>query len=340
MRWPRVPLAITCVFSLFIGTGALCATKPFALARSADSPILVALPLAHETASVPQETSGGEDEGPPQSGWAHFVWWIGHFHPPMTVFPIAMVLGAALAETLRLVTRAAWLDGASRFCMIVGGIGAAITACLGWAFAEEHPGGKLLEIHRWLGTAAGAGAVVLLVLSEIARRRPGALTLFRVVLFAAVPLVAATGFFGGAMVYGTDEYAWNPPREHESHHAGGQETHGATAASQPAQGGIVEVTMTDDEAFKPATVTVSAGSTVRWKNTSKDTHTVTDDPRAAGDPKDVSSPEGSKPFNSGKIKPGDTYEQKFTLPGTYQYVCKPHEEMDMKGRIIVTAKSQ
>jgi len=142
----------------------------------------------------------------------HFVSWVGHFHPPLTAFPIAMLVGAAMAETMRLMSGAAWLDGASRWCVILGGVGAVITAPLGWAFATEHSGSWILETHRWLGTAAGAVAVVLMVLSEVGRRKGrGAMRTFRVVLFAAVPLVMATGFFGGAMVYGVHEYDWSRP---------------------------------------------------------------------------------------------------------------------------------
>ena len=150
----------------------------------------VIVPLAHDDAGA---AGHGQEAEHPQGGWDHFVRWIGHFHPPLTAFPIAMVLAAALAELLRLMRGPVWLDGASRWCMIVGGVSAAITAPLGWAFAVEHHHSRLLEIHRWLGTAAGAGAVVLLILSEIARRRPGGvLVLFRTVLFLAVPLVIAT----------------------------------------------------------------------------------------------------------------------------------------------------
>jgi plastocyanin len=49
----------------------------------------------------------------------------------------------------------------------------------------------------------------------------------------------------------------------------------------------------------------------------------------------VAMPAGAQPFNSGKIKPGGSFEQKFSIPGTYKYVCEPHEEMDMKGQVIV-----
>src|SRR5690348_5050008 len=98
--------------------------------------------------------------------------------------------------------------------MIVGDIGTAFTAPLGWAFAVGRGSSWILQVHRWLGTAAGAGAVVLLVLSELARRRGGgAFMLFRAVLFLAVPLVVATGFFGGAMVYGIHEYDWSRPAD-------------------------------------------------------------------------------------------------------------------------------
>ena len=63
---------------------------------------------------------GAEREHDKADRRAHFVRWVGHFHPAMTVFPIAMLLGAALAELLLVLRRAAWLDGASRWCVIVG----------------------------------------------------------------------------------------------------------------------------------------------------------------------------------------------------------------------------
>jgi plastocyanin len=190
---------------------------------------------------------------------------------------------------------------------------------------------------------------VILWLSEASRRRgrgAGWRRAFRTVLFLAVPLVGATGFFGGAMVYGLHAYDWNPPRSH----AGGEDDAPAagrdaavgtsrpatTPAGAAAAAVTVTVTMTDDATFKPASVTVAAGGTVRWVNASKDVHTVTDDPKAASNPKDVATPAGARPFNSGKIAPGRTFEQRFTVPGTYRYVCEPHEAMDMKGQVVVT----
>jgi plastocyanin/uncharacterized membrane protein len=305
--------------------------------RTPVPPTRLLLPLAHgpddHTARDADDVSGGA------GGWGHFVRWVGHFHPPMTAFPIAMLLGAALAEVLLLARGPEWLRGGSRWCVIVGAVGAIVAAPLGWAFATGRGGSRLLEVHRWLGTAGGAGAVVLLILSEVSHRSPRPVwrNAFRTVLFLAVPLVLATGFFGGAMIYGTDAYAWNRPHAHEDR---GEADHPAATKpdTRPAAGGnAVTVTMTDDDVFKPASVTIPVGATVRWTNASKDEHTVTNDPKVAADAKDVTSPPGAHPFNSGKIKPGGSFEQKFDLPGTYRYVCEPHEEMDMKGTVVVKA---
>jgi plastocyanin/uncharacterized membrane protein len=293
-------------------------------------------PLAHAGADTGSDATGGTSEGASaKNGWSHFVRWIGHFHPAMTMFPIAMLLGAALAEFLLMIRGKAWLAGASRWCVIVGAVGAVITAPLGWAFAIGQGSDRVLEIHRWLGTAAGAGAVVILFLSEMTHRtnRPGWRAGFRTVLFVAVPLVIATGFLGGAMVYGLHEYDWNP-RQHGSE-AQSDHDHSQPPGTRPTGTGLVRVTMADDDMFKPASLTIAMGTTVRWINTSKDAHTVTDDPHVASSAKDVAMPTGAQPFNSGKIQPGGTFEHKFTVPGRYKYVCEPHEEMDMKGEIEV-----
>jgi plastocyanin/uncharacterized membrane protein len=268
----------------------------------------------------------------------HFIRWVGHFHPAMTVFPIAMLLGAAVAELLRMLKGPGWLEGASRWCVIVGAIGAVITAPLGWAFAAGQGGSQLLETHRWLGTAAMTLAVLVLILSEMSHRqihRAGLRGAFRVALFASAALVGVTGFFGGAMVYGIHEYDWNSPGDQTE--AGEHDQHAAPATSRSTgdAANVVIITMTDDMSFKPASITVAAGTTVRWKNTSGDVHTVATDPHAAKSAKDVATPAGAKPFKSGRIKPGEMFEQKFTVPGTYRYVCEPHEEMEMKGEVVV-----
>lgn len=74
-------------------------------------------------------------------------------------------------------------------------------------------------------------------------------------------------------------------------------------------------------AFFPNALTVTVGTTVKWTNSAVDKidHTV-----AAAD--------GS--FNSGTLKPGDTFSFTLTKPGTYQYVCSFHPDQ-MRARVEV-----
>jgi plastocyanin len=281
------------------------------------------------------------DAGSSTSGWGHFVRWVGHFHPAMTVFPIGLLLAGVLAEILRIATKAAWLEGVARYCVIVAAVGGAITAPLGWAFAVGHGHSWVLETHRWIGTFGASWLLALLVISEVSRRKGGGWHIaYLAGLFLAVPGVAATGFLGGAMVYGLHEYDWQP-RNAAHGEPSPQSTAAPTAtpppipSSQTASISAVIVTMTDDMTFVPATLTIPLGTTVRWENHSKDTHTVTADPKHASDARDVLLPDGAEPFDSGKIKPGDTYSHTFVVPGTYKYTCIPHEEMGMLGQIDV-----
>jgi len=74
-----------------------------------------------------------------------------------------------------------------------------------------------------------------------------------------------------------------------------------------------------DYAFKPAAITVVAGTTVAWTQKDDDPHTVTAD--------DAS-------FDSTGLGQGDVYRHTFTAPGRYPYHCSAHPFM--KGVVIVT----
>jgi len=99
-------------------------------------------------------------------------------------------------------------------------------------------------------------------------------------------------------------------------------------------GQVVDMTTTLD--FSPRTVTVKAGEAVLWRNQSLFTHTVTFDPAKADDRSDVALPVGVEPFGSGDIPPGETFARKLTVPGTYRYICRHHQDANMEGTIVVT----
>lgn len=114
-------------------------------------------------------------------------------------------------------------------------------------------------------------------------------------------------------------------------------TPGGVEKAKRAQKGDVLVTMSGFQ-FVPRQVTIRAGQTVEWNNTDAvETHTVTDDPKLARSPSDVSLPAGATPFNSGDLKPGQTFRTTFTVPGTYRYFCEPHSGMGMVGEVVVQA---
>jgi len=98
-------------------------------------------------------------------------------------------------------------------------------------------------------------------------------------------------------------------------------------------------------AFAPEEITVDAGTTVVWRNTSARGHTVT--------AYESSLPDGAAFFASGgydstdeareawhntsggRIETGETFSYTFEIPGRYNYVCLPHETSNMVGTVVV-----
>jgi plastocyanin len=91
--------------------------------------------------------------------------------------------------------------------------------------------------------------------------------------------------------------------------------------------------------FDPGVIHIKAGQSVEFRNTAVITHSVTDDPKRAEDPKDASEPAGVPPFFSGDIAPGQIFTQTFTQPGTYNYFCTHHEGDGMVAKIVVDPAS-
>jgi len=74
----------------------------------------------------------------------------------------------------------------------------------------------------------------------------------------------------------------------------------------------------DNFAFLPATLTVTPGTTVTWKNED-------DSPHRIGDKN------GS--FKSAALDTDDTFSHTFSAPGEYPYICTIHPRM--AGKIVV-----
>src|SRR5690606_24594700 len=76
--------------------------------------------------------------------------------------------------------------------------------------------------------------------------------------------------------------------------------------------------------FTPAVETVTVGEAVTWTNDNGSVHTVTPRPL----------PDGSVPWESAQLEPGQTFVQTFNTPGTYEYVCSIHPDR-MTGSVVV-----
>lgn len=110
-------------------------------------------------------------------------------------------------------------------------------------------------------------------------------------------------------------------------------TTGTSTAAAQERAPVVD--MNDSLKFEPATISVRAGTRVQWRNVGKIAHTVTTTPSKVADRDLVEVPEGAKELDSGFIGENGTYRHTFTRPGTYRYVCVPHEGAAMIGTVDV-----
>lgn len=99
------------------------------------------------------------------------------------------------------------------------------------------------------------------------------------------------------------------------------------------------------DSFRPETLTVEAGTTVVFGNTSKQGHTVTayEDTlpdgaaffASGGYDSEAAALEAWEGSLDGGIPQGGVYEHTFEVPGTYGYYCIPHEPVGMVGSVVV-----
>lgn len=94
---------------------------------------------------------------------------------------------------------------------------------------------------------------------------------------------------------------------------------GGAAAGESPEGETSEIVIAN-MGFSPSQVTITAGTTVQWRNDDAVVHSVTGDDVAFSD--------------SPLIDQGEVYSQTFDQPGTYAYRCGPHP--NMIGTIKVT----
>jgi plastocyanin len=111
----------------------------------------------------------------------------------------------------------------------------------------------------------------------------------------------------------TTTEATEPAGEGYDYGYGGPTLEDDAADDAPASEAEQVQVVIEDFAFEPAEVVVPVGATIRWINEEESVpHTTTGDGLV---------------WDSGSLKPGESFTFTFTEPGTYRYICAIHPYM-------------
>jgi broad specificity phosphatase PhoE/uncharacterized membrane protein/mono/diheme cytochrome c family protein len=129
----------------------------------------------------------------------------GRTHPILVHFPIAMVLVAAMIETVRAIVRRPTPARTSINMLGIGVLAAAAAIGSGWLngdYENHASNADTMELHRWVGIGGGGVALLAFLFATVASRSRRALMAFRALLLVAAGAIGFTGHLGGNMVYG------------------------------------------------------------------------------------------------------------------------------------------
>ena len=152
-----------------------------------------------------ETAAADEDEEEGESIAYRSVKFAGKFHPLAVHFPIALLLVAMLVQWYYVISRRDAARSVVAATLWFGALGALGAAALGWAYAYDTvyfgDDQTVLSWHRWLGTGAAVGSLVVLFLHR--RLKPFAMAMVLTLLAA---LVGVTAHFGGTLLYGADYF--------------------------------------------------------------------------------------------------------------------------------------
>lgn len=153
--------------------------------------------------------------GADQGAWLEAA---GRLHPSLTHFPIALIIAAVVFECVRVLARRDRPSPAALGCLVIAVGGAALASASGWlhADAEGVAGDSGVELHRWLGIAAGSLALLALSFGLFAAGgdRPRSRWGYLFLTLLAASTVGFTGHQGGELTYGEGwvlEPIWGQP---------------------------------------------------------------------------------------------------------------------------------
>lgn len=170
----------------------------------------------HDSSAVAGEQEHDHSDHGDDAQSFSLMQWLGRFHPMVVHFPIALLLMAAAAELLLILTSASQFAFAARFCLWGGAASAMLAAALGWVDAqgvvESYTGfaERVLYFHRWVGVSTALVAGLTLLTGELSARSSDGQwkRAYRGLLFFCALLVSVAGHLGASLIYGWEYLSW------------------------------------------------------------------------------------------------------------------------------------
>jgi uncharacterized membrane protein len=136
---------------------------------------------------------------------ARLLDFLGRLHPMVVHFPIAFFVGALFTAVIG--RRRETFVRPVQFLVVAGGVTAPVAAAMGWLDAMNAEPDTLLTVHRWLGTAIGAGGLGLAIWAVV---RPGQDRSIGMIIALTVMTAAIVvqGWYGAAIVHGIEHMKW------------------------------------------------------------------------------------------------------------------------------------
>jgi uncharacterized membrane protein len=131
--------------------------------------------------------------------------WLGRLHPIIIHFPIAFFVGALFTAIAG--RRREAFTKPVQFLVVAGGLTAPVAAAMGWLDAMNADPDPLLTVHRWLGTAIGAGGLGLAIWALVKPWQDRSLGMLAGLTIITAAVIVQ-GWFGGALVHGIDHLNW------------------------------------------------------------------------------------------------------------------------------------
>jgi plastocyanin len=98
---------------------------------------------------------------------------------------------------------------------------------------------------------------------------------------------------------------------------------------------VVDITGDQAAELSHHRVTIKLGETVEWRNSGTRPHEIVANPAKAKPASKPVLPAGATPFDSGFVRPGHSFTQRFTVPGLYRYICDLDSPKPVEGEVVV-----